>query len=101
MKCLTATSGGVILALRVVPRAAKDTIDGERDGALRIRLRAPPVEGQANRALVAFLAETLGVRRSDIALLCGETGRHKRARISGVTERQVLAKLPVKQPAST
>ena len=60
---VTAVAGGCRFGVRVQPRAARNEIVGVQDAALKVRLTAPPVEGQANAALVAFLAEQLGVRR--------------------------------------
>lgn len=83
-----AVVGGVRLAVRLMPRASRNRIDGVVIGAdgrpaLRIRLTAPPVEGAANEALIAFLAETLEMRKSDISIHSGHTGRLKILHLSG------------------
>jgi hypothetical protein len=75
----------VILAVRVIPRARKTEIAGTRDGALLVRLAAPPVEGAANDALIEFLAERLGVTRRAVRIVSGERGRQKRVAVAGVT----------------
>ncbi len=75
----------VVLDIRVIPRAKKTAISGERDGALLIRLAAPPVDGAANAALVAFLAEVLHLPRRNVRIVSGERSRHKRVAISGIT----------------
>ena len=90
---LTATPTGVILDVRVIPRAKKTEIFGVRDGALVVRLAAPPVEGAANRSLVAFLADTLRLPSRAIQILSGERGRHKRIAIAGVSAAAVEAAL--------
>jgi hypothetical protein len=59
-------------------------VDGERAGSILIRLAAPPVDGAANEALIAFLADTLGVPRRQISIVSGHTSRDKRVRIEGV-----------------
>jgi uncharacterized protein (TIGR00251 family) len=82
--------GGVILTVRVQPRASKDEVAGEMGGALKVRLRAPAVEGRANEALVEFLAELLKTSRSAVSILSGERSRVKRVEIRGVTRQQVL-----------
>ncbi len=82
--------GALIFAVRVQPRASKDEIAGEMGGALRVRLRAPAVEGSANEALVEFLAELLKTSRSAVSILNGERSRVKRIEIRGVTRQQVL-----------
>lgn len=84
---------GIILRVKVVPRAPRTQVAGEMGDRLRIRLAAPPVEGRANEALVEFLAERLDVPRRDVEILSGDTGRLKRVRIRGVTPDQVRSRL--------
>jgi uncharacterized protein (TIGR00251 family) len=86
-------AGGAVLELLVQPRASRTRVAGEHDGRLKIQLAAPPVDGEANAALLAFLADTLGVKKADVALLAGESGRRKRVRIAGVTAGAAAAKL--------
>jgi hypothetical protein len=85
--------GGAVLEILVQPRASRTRAVGEHDGRLKIQLAAPPVDGEANAALVAFLADALGVRRTDVAIVAGETGRRKRVRVAGVTAAAALARL--------
>ncbi len=82
--------GTVIFSVRVQPRASKDEIAGEMGGALKVRLRAPAVEGRANEALVEFLAQLLKTPRSAVRILGGERSRTKRLEIRGVTQQQIL-----------
>jgi uncharacterized protein (TIGR00251 family) len=89
MNWMTATEAGVILAVRVVPRASRSELQGIHGDALKIRLQAPPVEGKANRELVEFIAEALGVSRSSIEILTGDTNRNKRVLVRGVSMQQV------------
>jgi hypothetical protein len=77
--------GGVCLEVLVQPRASRTRVAGVHDGRLKIQLAAPPVDGEANAALVEFLAGALGVRRSDVAIERGETGRRKTVRVAGGT----------------
>jgi uncharacterized protein (TIGR00251 family) len=86
-------SGGAVLELLVQPRASRSQVKGEHDGRLKIQLAAPPVDGEANAALLAFLADALSVKRADVALLAGETGRRKRVRVAGVTAEKAAAAL--------
>ena len=79
------TASGVELDVRVIPRAKKTVLDGERDGALLIRLAAPPVDGAANDALIRYLAERCGVPRHAVRILSGGRGRQKRVAIEGVS----------------
>jgi uncharacterized protein (TIGR00251 family) len=90
---VTEREGLVVLAVRVQPRASKDEIAGETGGALKVRLRAPALEGRANEALVEFLAELLKTSRSAVRILSGERSRTKRLEIRGVTRQQILALL--------
>ena len=75
--CLTRHGERLWLAVSVVPNARRSGADGLHDGALRVRLAAPPVDGKANEALLAWLADTLGLRRRDLALVRGQTARRK------------------------
>jgi uncharacterized protein (TIGR00251 family) len=86
-------NGAVIFSVKVQPRASKDEIVGEMGGALKVRLRAPAVEGRANEALVEFLAQLLKTSRSAVRILSGDRSRTKRIEVSGVTRQQVLALL--------
>ena len=79
------------LDIHVIPRAKKNGIAGERDGALLIRLAAPPVGGAANDALVEFLAAALDLPRRNIRIVSGEHSRRKRVAIDGMTAEQVHA----------
>jgi uncharacterized protein (TIGR00251 family) len=82
---IRAVGGAVELDVRVIPRARKTEISGERDGALVVRVAAPPVEGAANDALIAFFSDTLRVPRRAIQIVSGERSRQKRIAIAGVT----------------
>lgn len=81
------------LEVWVQPRASRDEVAGFHDGALRVRLTAPPVDGQANDALVRFLAKQLGVARSAVTLVRGQTARRKTLRIEGLTVEEVRRRL--------
>jgi hypothetical protein len=76
---------GAALAVRVTPRASRNEIFGVlNDGTVKIHLTAPPVEGQANEALLKFLAEVLGVSVSRLEIVAGKTGRDKLVSVLGV-----------------
>jgi uncharacterized protein len=85
------TEGEARFAVRVQPRASREAIEGVRDGALRVRLTAPPIEGEANEALVRLLASRLNVPKSAVRILSGSRGRTKRVAVRGVTSAQVQA----------
>jgi uncharacterized protein (TIGR00251 family) len=84
---------GIVLSVQVVPRAPRNEILGIHGDALRIRLKAPPVEGAANAALIAFLAETLGIRQQQVEILSGHTSRRKSVLVSGLGKEQVARML--------
>ena len=76
-------AGAVVLEILVQPRASRTRAVGEHGGRLKVQLAAPPVDGEANAALVEFLAGALSVRRADVTLLRGDTGRRKTVRVAG------------------
>ena len=76
-----------------MPRAGRTTIAGVRGNALAIRLAAAPVDGAANEALIAFLADTFDRPRRDITIVSGHTSRDKRVAIAGLTEAEFDARL--------
>ena len=82
---LASKDGGVTFAVRVQPRATKSGVAGELDGVLKIRLAAPPVEGQANEELVRLLAELFDAPRRRIAILSGQTSKNKVVSVSGIS----------------
>ena len=82
---LTERDGGVTFMVRVIPRASKTEIVGEYDGAVKVRLSSPPVDGAANEELIKLFAMRLKVARSDVGILSGQTSKTKQIRISGVT----------------
>lgn len=86
---VTESGGGASFQVRVIPRARRTEIAGILDGALKVRLAAPPVEGAANEALVKFLAERLGARARDVEILSGHTSRMKTVRVSGLSAGEV------------
>jgi uncharacterized protein (TIGR00251 family) len=90
---ITEARGSVTFAVRVVPRSSRNQITGVEGGALKIKLTAPPVEGAANAALIEFIAEWLGVRRSVVSIVSGDKARNKLVRVNGVTREQVFRKV--------
>lgn len=88
MKPYAVVEGGVRLALRLSPRASRNGFDGiiqdlEGRPLLKVRLTAPPVEGAANQALIAFLANALSLRKSDIVIRSGQASRVKILHLAG------------------
>lgn len=83
----------MIVSIRVIPRSAKSAITGRRGDALLVRLKAPPVDGAANEALIEFLSYTFKRPRRAISLLSGEKSRDKRISIEGLTDAEFKARL--------
>jgi uncharacterized protein len=90
---LRADGDDVILTLHIQPGAKKTEVAGPHGDALKIRLAAPPVDGKANAALLAFIAEKVGARGTALELVSGQASRSKRVRIRAITDQAVLAAL--------
>lgn len=86
-------AAGVTIAVQVVPRATRNEVAGVQGDLLKVRITAPPVEGAANEALLAFLAKALGLRRRDVELVSGEHARRKLVRIRGLDAAAARARL--------
>jgi len=95
MKELRVNEGedGCTFGVHVVPRSQRNAVVGLYGEALRVRVKAPPVGGKANRALRAFLAERLGVPTEAVEVISGHASRHKVVRVRGVRAEQVRALL--------
>lgn len=85
---------GVVLALRIQPRASRTEVVGPLADRLKVAVSGPPVDGKANRQLRAFLARRLGVPKSAVEILSGETSRDKSVLIVGVRTHDILAAIP-------
>jgi uncharacterized protein (TIGR00251 family) len=83
----------VFFSVRVVPRASKSEIAGEIDGALKVRLCSPPVDGAANAELIKMLAREFGVSRGRVEIVSGQNSRTKRIRITGATVDEMKSRL--------
>lgn len=93
IEMITSAAGGVFLNVRLVPRAAQAGVAGTRDGALLVRVHAPPVEGAANIELIQVLAEALGVPKRQVTIVAGERGRFKRVKVEGITADRAAERL--------
>jgi uncharacterized protein len=87
------STSGVTFAVRVHPRAKRNAITGEIGDALKISLTAPPVEGRANEACIAFLAKLLNVPRSSVTITSGQSSRNKMIRVAGLSADWVRGRL--------
>ena len=85
------------LAVRLTPRGGRTAVDGLRDGVLHVRVAAPPVNGEANRALIELLSRTLRVPRTTITIVSGETARRKIVRFDGLSEAVLAERLGVER----
>jgi uncharacterized protein (TIGR00251 family) len=84
------SEGGISFEILVSPRASRERIGPVSGDRLKVAVTAPPVEGKANAAVVALLADRLGVRKQDVCILSGEGGKRKRVRVEGATRAGLL-----------
>src|ERR1700722_152469 len=84
---------GLVLAVRAQPGARRNGVQGEQNGALKIAVTAPPEDGRANAALVEVLHDALGVKRSQIELVNGQTSREKKFLIRGVKKAELVQRV--------
>lgn len=83
-------ANGLIFNVRVVPRASKSEIVGEMDGALKVRIASPPVDGAANEELIKILSKKFGVVRSAVEILSGHASKQKQVRVGGINHVDLL-----------
>ena len=79
--------------MKVVPRAAKDEIVGWLEGALKVRVTAPPEDGRANRALEKLLAEALELKKNAVTVTAGKSSSRKHVAIAGFTRDEIVRRL--------
>lgn len=84
---------GTRIQIHVVPRASKSAVCGMQGEALKIRLNAPPVDGKANKALCAFVAELLKIPSRQVQLVAGETSRQKMIHVAGLSPEAIQSQL--------
>src|SRR5688572_9699774 len=90
---MTTPASSDLLTIRVIPRSSRSGVDGIRDGAIVVRLNAPPVDGAANEALIDVLASSLHVPRRSVSIVSGERARLKRVRVDGITIETAMRRL--------
>jgi len=88
---VTESDQGIVFQVRVVPRSSRSEIAGIRDDALKIRLKAPPVEGRANDECIRFFAALLGVKRDRVRILSGLKSKTKTIAVSGLRKKDLEA----------
>ena len=86
----TENSGAIIFTVRVVPRASKSEIIGEHDGALKVRIASPPVDGAANAELIKVFAKFFDVSKAQVEIMGGQTSKTKQIKIAGLTAEKFL-----------
>ena len=82
-----------VIAVKVVPRAAKDEIVGWLEDALKVRVQAPPQDGRANRALEALLADALSLKKNAVTVTTGRASAMKRVAIAGLSRDEIVRRL--------
>ena len=90
-KMALVASNQVTVTVRVQPNSRRNMIVGFKEGILHVKVAAPPVEGKANEALVRYLSDVLNVRKSDLTLIRGLTGRNKTITIAGIDQERLVA----------
>jgi len=90
---ITDAKKGAAFAVHVVPRASKNEIAGRVGDAIKVRLTAAPVDGKTNQALIALLAQKLGVRKNQVEIVAGERSRNKMVCVLGMSPAEVEERL--------
>ena len=92
---MTANSHGKSnwLQVKVTPNASRNEIIGLADGVLQVKIAAPPTKGKANRELTAFLSQALGVKKSSLSIVKGQTSRNKVIAIEGLSRDDIMRQL--------
>jgi len=85
------TAAGAVFRIRVVPRASRSEVAGIQGDALKLRITAPPVEGKANEACIALLAELLDVKKARVAIIAGHGSRTKTVAVEGAKATEIAA----------
>jgi uncharacterized protein (TIGR00251 family) len=86
-----------LIRVKVIPRSSRTEIAGKEKDIYRVKITDPPVEGKANKALIALLAEKLGIAKRDIEITAGKTSRMKTVRVQGMSEVAVTQALEAKR----
>ena len=91
---ISETSEGLTVRLHVLPRAKRSEIAGLHNGALKVKVMAPPVDDAANRAIIEFFSELLGISKSNLKILAGTKSREKVLQIKGLSLVDFMARFP-------
>ena len=82
-----------LLTVKVTPRASKSALSGWEDGVLKVRLKAVPEKGSANRELIAYLSTLLKIPKGEIFIVHGQKGRRKHVKIVGISQEELFQKI--------
>ena len=93
LKLTLTREAAIRFEVRAKPRARKSAVVGVQEGALVVQLAAPPVDGAANEELIATLARALGIPKRDVAIVRGDSARHKLVEVRGPSERELRVRL--------
>ena len=85
--------GGVVFWVKVVPASSRTAISGLLDGMIKVKVSAAPEKGKANQCLIGFLAKQLGVKKSSVKIIAGQTSPIKKVQVSGLSSETVVEKL--------
>jgi uncharacterized protein (TIGR00251 family) len=85
--------GGVVFGAKIVPGSSRTRISGILDGKLKVKISAAPEKGKANQHLIEFLAKELGVKKTAVSIISGQTNPIKQIQISGISSDELLEKL--------
>src|SRR5690348_5479022 len=96
MRWFSENDGTITLTVRVIPRASRSEIVGELDGALKVKLASPPVDGAANEELIKLLARSFGVSKGVVEITAGRTSKTKKVRLTGASPEKIAAILQAK-----
>ena len=86
-------AGAIIFSIKAQPHSSKSTVTGEHDGSVKVKLKAPPVDGEANLECCKLLARTLGVPQSQVQIVSGLRGKKKRVRVDGLSAAEFAEKI--------
>jgi uncharacterized protein (TIGR00251 family) len=85
--------GGVVFTVKVIPGSSRTAVSNLLEGMVKVKVAAPPEKGKANQCLIGFLAKKLGVKKSDISIISGQTNPIKQVQVLGISADALIEKL--------
>lgn len=92
---ITQENNTVTIKILLQPRASKNEVKGIQDDRLKVRLKSPPVDGEANKELIGFMAKLLGVKKAEVEITSGLASRRKTLRIDGLSKEEAVKRLDI------